>query len=245
MEGSLHKRHLLEFNNENEIEQLGTSIDFLVELSNTISVKGGSDASLSTLSHQATDFILASLKNLLPLQKDGELIEETVNGLIMRLMRRMCVVQENNGSLDSDSDAEFFVQHLIRKLGTEHFVGQRVMLAVSQKISIVADSLLVMDPFDNAFPGTHGSMYMMIQLIEFLILDSMQSWTSNEDFDKRIFEEWVRSILQARKSLELLECRNSLYMLYMERVIGELVKQVSPLAHQGKLDMDILSNLLC
>lgn len=60
-----------------------------------------------------------------------------------------------------------------------------------------------------------------------------------------IFEEWVRSILQARKSLELLECRNSLYMLYMERVIGELVKQVSPLANQGKLDVDILSNLLC
>lgn len=30
---------MAEFNNENEIEQLGTSIDFLVELSDTISVK--------------------------------------------------------------------------------------------------------------------------------------------------------------------------------------------------------------
>lgn len=63
--------------------------------------------------------------------------------------------------MDSDVDGEFYVQHLIRKLGTEHFVGQRVMLVVSQKISVVADSLLVMDPFDNAFPGTDGSMYMM------------------------------------------------------------------------------------
>ncbi|ONK70477.1 uncharacterized protein A4U43_C05F34120, partial [Asparagus officinalis] len=84
-----------------------------------------------------------------------------------------------------------------------------------------------------------------IQLMELLILDSVQEWTSNEDFDKRIFEEWVRSILQARKSLELLECRNSLYMLYIERVIGELVKQVSPLAEQGNLDPQILSDLIC
>jgi len=63
--------------------------------------------------------------------------------------------------LDSDSDAQFCVQLLIRKLGNEPFVGQRVMLFVSQNISIVADSLLLMDPFDSAFPGMHGSMYMM------------------------------------------------------------------------------------
>ncbi|XP_020265781.1 protein MULTIPOLAR SPINDLE 1 isoform X2 [Asparagus officinalis] len=186
VEGSLHRRHFLEFNSESEFEQLGTSIELLVELSSINSVKEEFGASFSTLSHQATDFILASLKNLLSLQKDGELIEETVNGLVMRLMRRMCGLQENNGYLKSDSDAQFYAQHLIRKLGHEAFVGQRVMLIVSQKVSIVADSLLVMDPFDKACPAMHGSMYMMIQLMELLILDSVQEWTSNEDFDKSI-----------------------------------------------------------
>lgn len=60
-----------------------------------------------------------------------------------------------------------------------------------------------------------------------------------------LFEEWVRSVLQARKNLELLEWRNGLYMLYAERVIGELAKQVGPLAHRGKLELGILSDLFC
>ncbi|KAJ6834286.1 protein MULTIPOLAR SPINDLE 1 isoform X1 [Iris pallida] len=241
VEGSLQRRHLLDFYNGNEIEWLGTSIDFLVELTDTISGKG--DTSIGTFSHLAVEFILASLKNLLLLQKDRELIEEIVNGLIMRLTRRMNGTPERN--IVCGSDAEFHSQHLIRKLGCEPFVGQRIMLLTSQSISIASESILFMDPFDDAFPGTHGSMFMMIQLMEFLISDYMESWTSYEDFDRRLFEEWVRSILQARKGFELLECRNGLYMLYMERVVGELVKQVGPLARQGKLDSDILSDLLC
>lgn len=58
------------------------------------------------------------------------------------------------------------------------------------------------------------------------------------------FEEWLRSVLHALKSLELLECRNGLYMLYMERVTGELAKWLRPLSRQGKLSLDILSSFL-
>ncbi|MBA0633197.1 hypothetical protein Godav_001821, partial [Gossypium davidsonii] len=41
-----------------------------------------------------------------------------------------------------------------------------------------------------------------------------------------VFEEWVTSLLQARKSVEVLERRNGLYVQYMDRVVGELSKLV-------------------
>ncbi|XP_038979322.1 protein MULTIPOLAR SPINDLE 1-like, partial [Phoenix dactylifera] len=148
-------------------------------------------------------------------------------------------------SRDSCSDAQFYIQHLIRKLGNEPFIGQRIILSVSQKISVVAESLLLMDPFDDSFPSMHDSMFMMIQVMEFLILDYMKNWLSDEYFDPKLFEEWVSSVLQARKNLELLEFRSGLYMLYAERVIGELAKLVGPFARQGKLELRILSNLFC
>ncbi|XP_029116702.1 protein MULTIPOLAR SPINDLE 1 isoform X3 [Elaeis guineensis] len=169
--------------------------------------------------------LLASLKNLLSSQEENEVAEDLVNGLIMRLTRRMCAIPKNNGSTDSHSDSQFYVQHLIRRLGNEPFIGQRIILAVSQEISVVAESLLLMDPFDDSFPSIHDTMFMMIQVMEFLILDYMKNWLSDEYFDTKLFEEWVRSVLLARKNLELLECRNGLYMLYAERIIGELAKQ--------------------
>ncbi|XP_073112577.1 protein MULTIPOLAR SPINDLE 1 isoform X4 [Elaeis guineensis] len=225
VDGSIPRRHLLEFNNEDEMERLGTSIDFLVELSDTHLSKEKMDSSFATFSHQAIDLILASLKNLLSSQEENEVAEDLVNGLIMRLTRRMCAIPKNNGSTDSHSDSQFYVQHLIRRLGNEPFIGQRIILAVSQEISVVAESLLLMDPFDDSFPSIHDTMFMMIQVMEFLILDYMKNWLSDEYFDTKLFEEWVRSVLLARKNLELLECRNGLYMLYAERIIGELAKQ--------------------
>ncbi|CAL9084808.1 unnamed protein product [Musa textilis] len=102
-----------------------------------------------------------------------------------------------------------------------------------------------MDPFDDSFPCLHGNMFMMIELMEFLIQDYVRSWISIEDFDARLLEEWVRSVIQVRKASELLESRNGLYMLYMERVVGELAKILSPLASQGKLDVDILPSMCC
>lgn len=143
------------------------------------------------------------------------------------------------------SDAQFNVQHLFRKLGNEEFIGQRIILAVSQKISNVSESLLLVDPFDDSFPDMHGNMFIMIQLIEFLISDYMKNWLCCEQFDKKIFEEWARSILKARKDLEVLENINGLYVVYIERVVGRLAREVAPAAHQGKLDLDVFSKLLC
>lgn len=143
------------------------------------------------------------------------------------------------------SDAQFNVQHLFRKLGNEAFIGQRIILAVSQKISNVSESLLLVDPFDDSFPDMHDNMFIMIQLIEFLISDYMKNWLCCEQFDKKIFEEWARSILKARKDLEVLENINGLYVVYIERVVGRLAREVVPAAHQGKLDLDVFSKLLC
>lgn len=58
-----------------------------------------------------------------------------------------------------------------------------------------------------------------------------------------LFEECVASILHARKALELLENRNGLYVLYMDRVTGELAKQVGQSSSLQKLKPEILDNL--
>ena len=69
-------------------------------------------------------------------------------------------VQYFAGSIDC-SDAQFSVQHLFRKLGNEEFIGQRIILAVSQKISSASERLLLVDPFDDAFPDLHGNIFIM------------------------------------------------------------------------------------
>eukprot|EP00268_Persea_americana_P058913 TRINITY_DN7174_c0_g1_i17.p1 TRINITY_DN7174_c0_g1~~TRINITY_DN7174_c0_g1_i17.p1 ORF type:complete len:208 (-),score=12.93 TRINITY_DN7174_c0_g1_i17:242-865(-) len=121
----------------------------------------------SALSHQAVDFIIATLKNLLSRKIDCELLEGIVSSLILRLIRRMCTSVESDvspsilGTENSGFDAQSCVQHIIRKLGSEPFIGQRTMLLVSQKLCILSDYLLLMDPFDDAFPNNHCSMYMM------------------------------------------------------------------------------------
>jgi hypothetical protein len=58
-----------------------------------------------------------------------------------------------------------------------------------------------------------------------------------------LFEEWVASILHVRKALELLESRNGLYVLYMDRVTGELAKQVGQSSSLQMLKPEILDNL--
>uniref|UniRef100_A0A453RRQ2 Multipolar spindle 1 n=1 Tax=Aegilops tauschii subsp. strangulata TaxID=200361 RepID=A0A453RRQ2_AEGTS len=233
-----------QFNSEDEIQQLSLSTDFLVELSDGIFAKRESCSTFATFSHQAVNFILSLLKNILLSKREKELVEEIIDGLVTRLMKRMCTIPENAGPVDC-SDAQFNVQHLFRKLGNEEFIGQRIILAVSQKISNVSESLLLLDPFDDSFPDMHGNMFIMIQLIEFLISDYMKIWLCCEQFDKKIFEEWVRSILKARKDLEVVENINGLYVVYIERVVGRLAREVAPAAYQGKLDLDVFSKLLC
>ncbi|KAL8040867.1 hypothetical protein ABFX02_10G128200 [Erythranthe guttata] len=227
---------------ESEMEQLRASVDFLVELCETSSPREVEESKFKNWSHQAVDFILATLKALLSGGKIDEKIESIVSSLIMRLMRRMC--NESQGEELAECNAfQFYVQHLMRKLGTDPYVGQRVILSVSQRISIVAESLLFVDPFDGAFPKMHNCMYIMIQLIEFLISDNLLSWSTRQDFDTKLLEEWVLSVFHARKGLELLESRNSLYMLYMDRVVGDLTRHLGQDSFIKMLRPDALDKL--
>ncbi|TVU04588.1 hypothetical protein EJB05_47707, partial [Eragrostis curvula] len=185
---SLPRSSLIDFNSGDEMQQLSMSTDFLVELSDGIFAKREACSSFATFSHQAVDFILASLKSILSSERDKGLIEEIINGLVTRLMKRMCKVPENAGPSDSGtfglSHPQFSVQHLFRRLGNEEFIGQRIILAVSQKISNVSERLLLADPFDDAFPDMHDNIFIMIQLVEFLISDYMKDWLCCEHFDK-------------------------------------------------------------
>ncbi|KAK7849054.1 protein multipolar spindle 1, partial [Quercus suber] len=187
------KVHRANLNADDEIEQLRASVDFLVELCDTVS--NVEKSSFTNWAHQAVDFILASLKNLLSTGKNMELIEGIVSSLIMRLVRRMC------------------------------------------------SRLKLDDPFDDAFTNMHECMFTLIQIIEFLISDYLLMWSRDEGFDQMLFEEWVASVLHARKALELLESRNGLYVLYIDRVTGELSKQVSQSSSLQKLKPEILDNL--
>nr|TKW36001.1 hypothetical protein SEVIR_2G411800v2 [Setaria viridis] len=161
----LPRSSLIDLNSEDEMQQLSMSTDFLVELSDGLFAKREAVPSFVTFSHQAVDFILASLKNILSSEREKELVGEIIDGLVSRLMKRMCTIPENAGTSDSGSvdcsDAQFSVQHLFRKLGNEEFIGQRIILAVSQKISNASERLLLVDPFDDAFPDIHGNIFIM------------------------------------------------------------------------------------
>ncbi|KAG6772237.1 hypothetical protein POTOM_023637 [Populus tomentosa] len=204
--------------------------------------------------------LVASLRNLLSIGNNMELIEGIVSRLIVRLVKRMCSPSHGDESRQTDTDTQLYIQQLIRKLGCEPHIGQRAILSVSQRISMVAENLLFLDPFDEAFSNMHECLFIMIQLIEFLISDYLLTWSRDEGFDHALdivsillfigfeiklykqasetihmtsdsfiavlFEEWVTSVLHSRKALELLESRNGLYVLYMDRVTGELAKHV-------------------
>ncbi|KAJ1433579.1 protein MULTIPOLAR SPINDLE 1 [Sesbania bispinosa] len=147
------------------------------------------------------------------------------------------------GTQHTGTNAQFCIQHLIRKLGSEHYIGQRALLSVCQRVLVLAERLLFSDPFDDAFTDMHECMFIMIQLIEFLVTDYLLGWSKAEDFDNTLLEDWVTSIIQARKALELLESRNGLYVLYMDRVTGELAKQASGVSCLQKLKPDIFNSL--
>ncbi|CAI9285608.1 unnamed protein product [Lactuca saligna] len=144
-----------------------------------------------------------------------------------------------------ETNAQFHVQHLLRKLGSESCVGQQVILAVSQRISLLSENLLFLDPFDSAFFEMHTSLYILIQLIECLVSDNLISWSKTDGFASELLEEWVTSILHARKGLQLLESRCGLYILYMDRVIGLIAKLVAQITSLHNLNTNILQTLLC
>ncbi|KAI9117311.1 hypothetical protein K1719_011477 [Acacia pycnantha] len=226
---------------EDEIEQLRSSVDFLLELCETVSPV---ESKFANLAHQAVDFILASLKNLLSMRRNMELVEGIINNLVTRLVRQMCSPLQSEGSEQAGSKAQIYIQHLIRKLGIEPYIGQRAIFSVSQRISVLAERLLFSDPFDDGFPDMHEYMFIMIQLIEFLVSDYFFEWSKAEDLDNVLLEDWVTSILHARKALELLESRNGLYVLYMDRVTGELAKRVGQVSSLQNFKPDIFNALL-
>ncbi|KAL6558141.1 hypothetical protein OROMI_018491 [Orobanche minor] len=227
----------------NEMEELRSSVDFLVELCETSLPLGAQEGNFRNWSHQAIDFILATLRALSSGGKIDDTVESIISSLIVRLMRRMCNGSQGGELVHNQFDFQIHVQHLMRKLGSDPYVGQRVILSVSQRISLVAESLLVMDPFDGAFPKMHNGMYLMIQLIEFLISDYLLSWSTMQDFDTMLLEEWVISVFSARKALELLESRNTLYVLYMDRIVGALTRHLGQVSLKNKLRPDTLEKL--
>ncbi|KAJ9557852.1 hypothetical protein OSB04_012466 [Centaurea solstitialis] len=140
-----------------ETEQLRASVDFLVELCDTMS--SPDDTNFANWSHQAVDFILDAIKNMLSKGKITEPVEGIVSSLSLRLVRKMCTTLQGNDSHQVRNDAQFHVQHLLRKLGSESYIGQRVILAVSQRISLLAENLLFLDPFEPTFLEMHSSLY--------------------------------------------------------------------------------------
>lgn len=66
-----------------------------------------------------------------------------------------------SGSSVLESDADSHIQHLIRMLGSNSYIGQRIMLSISQRICILAENLLLVDPFDDSFPDMNNWMFMM------------------------------------------------------------------------------------
>ncbi|CAH9070538.1 unnamed protein product [Cuscuta epithymum] len=240
-EASKAREYVSEYSNDGEIEKLRASVDFLVETCHALSQARLDECKFKNWSHQAVDFILDAVKTTSAMGVNFP-VEDVVSSLITRLMKIMCSATKGDED-QAGTDVRFYVQHLMRKLGSDSSIGQCILLSASQRISLVAEGLLFMDPFHNAFPDMHHSMYLLIQLIEFLVSDYLLTWSASEDFDTRLFEEWVVSVLRARKPLELLECRIGLYVLYMDRVIGLIAKQVSQFSFLQKLNPEILASL--
>nr|XP_012464542.1 unnamed protein product [Gossypium raimondii]KJB83332.1 hypothetical protein B456_013G241400 [Gossypium raimondii] len=178
---SSQKRRAFGFSDEDQAEQLRASVDFLVELCSSSSPV--QESKFKNWSHQAVDFILAALKNLLSMGKNLESVEGVVSRLIMCLVRQMSSPSRRDEARKSDTNSQLHIQHLLRKLGCQSYIGQRIILSISQRISVLAESLLFSDPFDETFPAMHECMFVMIQLIEFLVSDYLLTWSTNEDFE--------------------------------------------------------------
>ncbi|XP_023642865.1 protein MULTIPOLAR SPINDLE 1 isoform X2 [Capsella rubella] len=227
---------------EEEAEHLRISIDFLLKLS-----EADSNVRPSCLNFfLAVDFILASLKNLISMGRNLESVEESISSMITQLITRMCTPFRLNEVKQLETSVGFYVQHLIRKLASEPYIGQRAIFATSQRISSLAENLLFMDPFDESFSFSEMDecMFILIQLTEFLICDYLLPWAENEAFETVMFEEWISSIVHARKAVAALEERNGLYLLYMDRVTGELAKRVGQITSFREVEPAILDKLL-
>jgi len=59
-----------------------------------------------------------------------------------------------------------------------------------------------------------------------------------------MFEEWIASVVHARKAVKALEERNGFYLLYMDRVTGELAKRVGQITSFREVEPAILDKIL-
>ncbi|GLJ48202.1 hypothetical protein SUGI_1017920 [Cryptomeria japonica] len=203
--------------------------NFLLELVNMQSPAFNKQL-FSTYAHQAVDFIRDSVQGLSTREEDETFITAVVNNLIRLLINRICSTPKHNDFDASVYNTEFHVQHIMRKLGVVPFIGQRILLATSETIISVTDSLFCMDPFDPTFFQVHESMFTMMQLVEHLVSDYACSWTADTTFNDRLLEEWIKCYLQVTKIGQMLEPRNSLYATYIDRIRGELAKQLNKIA---------------
>uniref|UniRef100_A0A803MFC9 Protein MULTIPOLAR SPINDLE 1 n=1 Tax=Chenopodium quinoa TaxID=63459 RepID=A0A803MFC9_CHEQI len=229
-------KRLEEYYKEKEVEKLKISAEFLVDLCETTSMV--KRPNFANLAHQAVEFILGSVSQVLATGKDMAVTDGIISNLIVCLIKRTCTPLENE-LCDPETDSQIHIQHIIRMLGNVSYVGQRVLLSVCHRISEPAERLLSLDPFDESFPQIHDSMFVMIQLIEFLVSDYLVTWSKDEG----LFEEWLISFLHARKTLQSMEKRSGLYSLYLDRVTGELARQVGQVLSLQKLNQDILDEL--
>ncbi|XP_024980681.1 protein MULTIPOLAR SPINDLE 1 isoform X3 [Cynara cardunculus var. scolymus] len=95
-DGSKQRLFLPEYIAE-ETEQLRASVDFLVELCDTIS--SPDDANFANWSHQAVDFILDAIKNILSKGKNIDPVEGIVGSLSLRLVRKMCTTLRGSAGI--------------------------------------------------------------------------------------------------------------------------------------------------
>lgn len=240
-DGSKGQEYASEYSNNNEVEKLRASVDFLVDACNGLFKDRPDVCKFKSLSHQAVEFILDTMKTKSAMG-DNFHVEGVIISLITCLLRSLCNATQGEEE-QAGTDGRFFIQHLMRKLGRDCFIGQCILLSTCQRISLVAEGLLLMDPFHEAFLNMHHSLYLMIQLVEFLVSDYLLTWSLCEEFDTRAFEKWVASVVQAREVVELMECRNGLYVMFMDRVIGLVAKQVGQFSFLHKLNPQLLETL--
>ncbi|KAM0010346.1 putative protein MULTIPOLAR SPINDLE 1 [Helianthus debilis subsp. tardiflorus] len=98
-----------------------------------------------------------AINNTLSKGKNIESVDGIVGSLSLHIVRKMCTTLQGK----AHHDARIHVQHLLRKLGRESYIGQRVILAISQRICLLAENLLFLDPFESTFPEMHSNLYIL------------------------------------------------------------------------------------
>ncbi|CAI0394648.1 unnamed protein product [Linum tenue] len=157
-----------------------------------------------------------SIRKILSVGENMELAEGIVNSLIVRLLRRICCPAHRDDSHRVAIDHRSQVQHLLRKLGSEPYIGQRTLLSVCER-----------DP----------------ELIEFLVSDHFQAWSSTDRFNNgRQADGRVGGILSPRQESAAASGAQA-QALYVDRVANELAKQVCRDSSFQKLNHQLLDDL--